>query len=49
MLLEASLLQKTQYNLWSKKHAGFCAFQQFKDFIVFMSQTVHKLYMYVYK
>lgn len=23
------------------KHAGFCARQQFKDFIVFMSQTVH--------
>lgn len=23
------------------KHAGFCGRQQFKDFIVFMSQTVH--------
>lgn len=23
------------------KHDGFCALQQFKDFIVFMSQTVH--------
>lgn len=40
-ILTCGLKQTLSIQSVVNKHAVFCAFQQFKDFIVFMSQTVH--------